>query len=264
MTSPTVPGLRRVEHVMGMPIVVDVRDEGGDTAVEELFAWLCRVDAMFSTYRNHSEISRLDRGELVLGDADPDVREVLERCERLRIETDGYFDARAAPDGPLDPSGLVKGWAVERGASILEAAGLRNFAVNAGGDIRLAGGALPDDHWRVGIEHPERRERVAAVLAIRDGAVATSAGYARGEHVFDPRVRPRRTRLRPAHRPTADRRSLRHDHGTRPRHRRRVRDSRVRHGLRRAAVDGAVGRLRGDDDPRGRPRPLDARLPSRR
>jgi thiamine biosynthesis lipoprotein len=175
-----------VEHVMGMPIVVDVRDDGADcsAALVDLFAWLHRVDATFSTYREESEIRRLDRGELLLEDADPDVREVLDRCEELRAETGGYFSARAA--GPLDPSGLVKGWAVDRGAAILEAAGLRNFAVNAGGDIRLAGGALPDDRWRVGIEHPERHDRIAATVEIRDGAIATSAAYARGDHVRDP------------------------------------------------------------------------------
>jgi len=179
-----MPGLRRVEHVMGMPVVVDLRDEGGDRAVEDLFSWLRHVDAMFSTYKDDSAIRRLDRRELQLADADPDVREVLARCERLRVETRGFFDAYAT--GSLDPSGLVKGWAVDRGAAILTAAGLRNFAINAGGDIRFAGGALPESEWRVGIEHPLEHDRVAAVVALREAALATSAAYARGEHVLDP------------------------------------------------------------------------------
>jgi thiamine biosynthesis lipoprotein len=178
------PGTRIVEHVMGIPIVVDVRDEGGEEALEKLFDWLRWVDATFSTFKPDSEINRLGRRELALADAHPDVREVLERCESLRVETDGYFDAYAA--GRLDPSGLVKGWAVDRGAALLEESGLRNFAINAGGDIVLSGGALPDFEWRVGIEHPLRRDRVAAVVAIRDGAVATSGAYARGDHVVDP------------------------------------------------------------------------------
>src|SRR5206468_3120291 len=88
--------------------------------------------------------------------------------EALMPETGGYFDARAG--GSLDPSGYVKGWAVDRGVALLEAAGLRNFAVNAGGDIWLAGGALPDHEWRVGIEHPVEHQHVAAVVAVRDGA----------------------------------------------------------------------------------------------
>jgi thiamine biosynthesis lipoprotein len=80
----------------------------------------------------------------------------------------------------------VKGSSVERGAAILDASGLRNYAINAGGDIRLAGGALPDDYWRVGIEHPEQHDRIAATAAMRSGAIATSAAYARGDHVLDP------------------------------------------------------------------------------
>jgi thiamine biosynthesis lipoprotein len=80
----------------------------------------------------------------------------------------------------------VKGWAVDGAAAILEAAGATNYAVNAGGDLRLRGGALPDDRWRVGIQHPLERDRIAAVVETRDLAVATSGAYERGEHVFDP------------------------------------------------------------------------------
>jgi thiamine biosynthesis lipoprotein len=180
-----VPGVRRVEPVMGMPIYVDVRDEGvagGD--LEPMFDWLRLVDERFSTYKPGSEISRLSRGELALENACDDVREVLARCDELRVETEGYFDARA--EGSLDPSGLVKGWSVDRAAELLEEAGLRNFAVNAGGDIRLRGGAAPEPSWLVGIQHPLDRGEIAAVVEGTDLAIATSGGYARGNHVLDP------------------------------------------------------------------------------
>ena len=174
---------RRVEHVMGMPVVVDVRDgDAGPDAVDEVFAWLRFVDATFSTYRADSEIRRLDAGALALADAHPLVREVLARGERLRARTGGYFDARAA--GRLDPSGLVKGWAVDRAAALLTAAGARRFCVNAGGDVVVRGGP-----WRVGVQHPRERDRVAAVLSLTDAAVATSGAYERGEHIVDPLTR---------------------------------------------------------------------------
>jgi thiamine biosynthesis lipoprotein len=177
----------RVEQVMGLPVVVDVRDQGiGDEAVEAAFDSLREADAMFSTYRDESEISRINRGELALEDADELVRAVLARCEELCIETDGYFSARAARSDLLDPSGFVKGWAVDRAAEILHDGGARNYAVNAGGDMVLRGGALPDSRWRVGIQHPALRDRVAKVVEASDLAVATSGAYARGEHVFDP------------------------------------------------------------------------------
>src|SRR5262245_52573776 len=167
--------IHRVEHVMGMPVVAVVRD-GDDTRVlDELFDWLIWVDATFSTFEPDSEISRIRRGELAVDDAHVEVRGVLARCERLREETGGYFDAwRWSPDG-VDPSGLVKGWAVDRAAAILDRADLRNFAINAGGDIRALG------RWRIGIQHPLQRQAVASVVEGEDLAVATSGAYARGE-----------------------------------------------------------------------------------
>jgi thiamine biosynthesis lipoprotein len=171
---------------MGMPVTVDVRDEALEAgAVEAIFAWLHRVDALFSPYRAGSEVRRIDRGELAPRDADPLVREVLERCEELRERTRGCFDARAT--GRLDPSGYVKGWAVERAAALLEAAGARDFCLDAGGDVCVRGRPAPGARWRVGIRHPHRRRRVAAVIEVTDAAVATSGAYERGRHIVDPR-----------------------------------------------------------------------------
>jgi thiamine biosynthesis lipoprotein len=185
-----VPGVRCVEHIMGMPVVVDVRDDDVDERVlEQMFDWLRVADAIFSTYREHSEISRLNRGELTLAAAHPDVRDVLERCEALLIETDGYFDVRAATSDAIDPSGLVKGWAVDRAASILDEGGIRNYAVNVAGDMRLRGRAVPEPCWSVGIQHPLEPNAIAAVVEANDLAVATSGAYARGDHVLDPHTR---------------------------------------------------------------------------
>jgi thiamine biosynthesis lipoprotein len=181
----TLPGVRRVEHAMGMPIVVDIRDDDvEDGVLSGLFAWFEWVDEKFSTYKAGSEISRIGRGELAPEDAHADVRGVLARCEELRVETVGWFDVLAT--GVLDPSGLVKGWSVDRGAAILDAAGVRNYAINAGGDVRLRGRGVPGPGWRVGIEHPLEHDKVAAIVALGDGAIATSAEYARGQHVIDP------------------------------------------------------------------------------
>jgi thiamine biosynthesis lipoprotein len=187
IVTDVLPGIRRVEHVMGMPIVVDLRDEEpGDDGLDAVFNWFREVDATFSTYRDDSEISRLNRGELGPGETSADVREVLARCEELRQETRGYFDVHGVSEHPLDPSGLVKGWSVDRAAAILEELGGRNYAISAGGDMLLRGGALPDPAWCVGIQHPLLRDRVAAVLTVTDLAVATSGAYARGDHVIDP------------------------------------------------------------------------------
>ena len=179
-----------VEHIMGMPVTVDVRDENLDEQVlDQLFDSLRFADATFSTYKEDSEISRMNRGELAVAAAHSDVRDVLDRCEALRIETGGYFDMRAATADAIDPSALVKGWAVDRAAAILDEAGVRNYAVNVAGDMRLRGRAVPESCWSVGIQHPLEPNAIAAVVEANDLAVATSGAYARGDHVIDPHTR---------------------------------------------------------------------------
>lgn len=171
---------------MGMPVSVDVRDDGvGEEAIDRVFAWLRHVDEVFSTYKDGSEISRLGRGELELEDCSDEVQGVLALCERLREETDGYFDVRA-DHGWLDPSGLVKGWSVERASELLVEAGSVNHCINAAGDVRLRGAPAPGEAWHVGLLHPQHPDALTAVVAVNDGAVATSGTYERGFHVFDP------------------------------------------------------------------------------
>jgi thiamine biosynthesis lipoprotein len=170
---------------MGMAILIDLRDgDVAGSAVEAAFDWFRRVDETFSTYKEESEISRIERGALEIGDAHEDVHTVLVRCDELRRATSGYFDVRAG--GGLDPSGYVKGWAVERAVAGLEQVGARNFAIYAGGDIAIRGRPLPDDRWLVGIRHPRISDQVAAVVTGRNMAIATSGAYARGDHVIDP------------------------------------------------------------------------------
>jgi thiamine biosynthesis lipoprotein len=192
-------GLRHVEDVMGMPWMFDICDATvGLDALRSVIGWLHWVDETFSTYRADSQISRLNRRELTPEQLHPDVREVLDRCEQLRRDTGGYFDmaapyrARSAPDagygGPdsVDPSGLVKGWAIARAAEQLRAAGALNFSVNAGGDALLSGHPDGDDRWRVGIQHPRSTLQIAITLGLRDQAIATSGTYVRGAHIQDP------------------------------------------------------------------------------
>jgi thiamine biosynthesis lipoprotein len=167
---------------MGTAVTVEIRDRVVPRRVlERAFDWLRWVDRTFSTYDAASEISRLNSGDLGLADAHPLVRRVLGRCEALRTGTDGYFDAGAPLPGGLDPSGLVKGWAVDVAFARLRRAGVRRLCIEAGGDVRVAGGP-----WRIGIRNPHQREHFAAVVVLRSGAVATSGAYERGPHVVDP------------------------------------------------------------------------------
>jgi FAD:protein FMN transferase len=168
---------------MGMPIGIDVADRG-PVDLGPAFDWLRRVDAMFSTYRDDSDISRLDRGEISLAECAPEVDEVLTRCVSLERETDGFFSVR--PAGRLDPSGFVKGWAIDGAAQRLAAAGAERFCINAGGDVVARGRPAPERPWRVGIRHPVDLDELAAVVEVEDLAVATSGQYERGAHILDP------------------------------------------------------------------------------
>ncbi|MDI5963352.1 FAD:protein FMN transferase [Streptantibioticus silvisoli] len=179
--------IRHVEHVMGTVFSFDVRPPYGDgvrAALDEAVALLHRVDAVFSTYRADSAISRLGRGEVTVADCGAEVARVLARCARARRETGGWFSHTAA--GRLDPSGLVKGWAVERASDLLHAAGARNCCVNGGGDLQLRGEAAQGVPWRVGVAHPLEPGALLTVVEGRDLAVATSGTAERGAHITDP------------------------------------------------------------------------------
>ncbi|GAA5037692.1 FAD:protein FMN transferase [Actinopolymorpha pittospori] len=181
-------GLRHVEPVMGTVVTIDVRDPSiGQGAVLAVTRWLHTVDATFSTYRDDSAISRLDQGTISLEDCPETVAIVLDLCDELTKRTNGYFDVCYADH--LDPSGVVKGWAVDQADAILRAAGSGDHLINAGGDILMAGTAGADSPWRVGVIDPFDRTRLAAVVAGTDLAVATSGVAERGLHVVDPHTR---------------------------------------------------------------------------
>jgi thiamine biosynthesis lipoprotein len=187
---------RRVEHVMGMPVSLALRgrhaaDAVGSAAWAEAVGVLRQVDRVFSTYRPDSAVSRLGRGELHLADCPPEVAEVLGLGALAEEQSGGAFAVRrAGPDGAvvLDPSGVVKGWAVERAAAALRALAGTDFCLSAGGDL-LCRTVDPDGlPWRIGIEDPRDPHRVLAVVPVVNGAVATSGTAHRGQHLVDART----------------------------------------------------------------------------
>lgn len=191
-----VPAERRtwVETVMGLPVSVTLRGPGArdavaDRVVQGLYADLRHADRVFSTYRADSEVSLVRSGALARNLASPDVQEVLALCAQARVLTGGCFDAEL-PDADgvrrLDPSGLVKGWAVDRAATALDRLPGLDWVVNAGGDVVAR--AVHGPAWRVAVEDPRDRTRLVCVVPLRDGAVATSGTAARGRHLTDPRT----------------------------------------------------------------------------
>ncbi|MEV6107389.1 FAD:protein FMN transferase [Streptomyces sp. NPDC051940] len=176
---------RHAAHLMGTVFSFDVP---AGTDLDDALRWLHRVDALFSTYDEGSEISRLARGELGMRDCDPLVRDVRALCEDAEARSGGFFSARYG--GPFDPTGLVKGWAVEAVGQLLSAAGVVDYCVNGGGDIQLAGRPAPGERWRTGVSDPLRPGELIAVVEAGPAttAVATSGPAERGCHIRDPRT----------------------------------------------------------------------------
>jgi thiamine biosynthesis lipoprotein len=160
-----VSTVRHAEHVMGTVVSFEVRRSAPGVAVpaiERAVAWLRWVDSTFSPYRSESQISLLERGELTEAASHREVRYILSLCEQLRLATNGYFDARAA--GHLDPSGVVKGWSVDRASELLTLAGCPDHLIDGGGDVRFHGRPAAGHDWQVGITHPVNLDGFCAVV----------------------------------------------------------------------------------------------------
>ena len=276
-----VPRRVRVEHVMGTTVSIDVRPPLVDAAVlDAVVAWFHDVDDRFSPYRPDSEVSRIGSGALARDDASPDVRAMFTLADELRDLTGGFFDPRAhRADGRPDPTGVVKGWAVDEALATLRLAGARNVQVNAGGDLVAAGEPEPGRAWRIGIRHPDLAGRVAAVLGVRAHAGAPAGAVAAGApHGAPPPGRPPPCRRRPRGRDVravrAWRTHRRPPHGTHrrrapqpdrrrapPGHRGRVRHRRLRDGGGGDRLGRPPARVRRRGDHPRRPRCLDAARP---
>lgn len=153
-------------------------------AIDDACGVLHRVDTTFSTWIERSPMSRYRSGEIALDEAPEELVEVLGRCEVARGLSGGWFDPWAMPGG-VDPTGLVKGWAVDRCIDLLQRRGAGAALINAGGDVGVFGEPSPGQPWRVGIRHPWRTDALARVIETRV-AVATSGNYERGPHLVNP------------------------------------------------------------------------------
>ncbi len=189
-TAPAVPALfTHAEPAMGTVFsfaLVPGTLPGADlrSALGAACTCLHEADATFSTWDPDSPVSRFRRGEADLDRLPAEVTEVLEACQDARQASGGWFDPWAMPAG-FDPTGLVKGWAVDRALCILRRAGLPGAMVNGGGDLAVFGCPGPGQRWRAGIRHPWRADALAGVVEVT-AAMATSGTYERGPHLIDP------------------------------------------------------------------------------
>jgi thiamine biosynthesis lipoprotein len=178
--------MKETRILMGMPVTVEVVDAAATQAtLDPVFAYFTYVDEKFSTYKACSEISLINKQALTVAAASADMRTIFALAEATKQATNGYFDI--AHNGLYDPSGIVKGWAIDNAAAILRQKGFANFYVEAGGDIQAVGKNRRGENWRVGIRNPFNMNEVVKVLSVSDCGVATSGTYIRGQHIYNPK-----------------------------------------------------------------------------
>lgn len=172
--------MKDTRTLMGMPITVEIADTKANTSdLDRVYDYFTYVDEKFSPFKESSEISQINNGLINLSDISADMQEILGLCEQTKQETGGFFNI--LKDGKLDPSGLVKGWAINNAARLIAERGFENYYVDAGGDIQVHGKT-----WKVGIQNPFDPKQIVKALKISNEGIATSGTYLRGQHVYNP------------------------------------------------------------------------------
>ena len=179
----------RVEReipVWGTEIYIDASSSKLDQAeisrvISGVEAFFFDVDDELSTFKETSSVTKLRQNKMKIEDAPEMVQEVWRGCLKAKELSFGAFDPWAV-EGGFDPSGFVKGWAAEKAAEMLVAAGCDQVQVNAAGDISLRG----NEPWKIGVVNPENKSEIIQVFEVTNENIATSGHYEKGAHIKVP------------------------------------------------------------------------------
>lgn len=174
--------IKREAVIMAMPVTVEISKSANlqinrcNEDIEKVFEYLRWVDETFSPFKKTSEVSKYNRGDKY----SRDLANILRLAQDTKSETNGYFDI-VRPDGKMDPSGIVKGWAIKGGADILRKLSYKRFYVDIAGDAEIVG-----ESWKWGIRNPFNKNEIVKVLDLSNLGIATSGTYEHGQHIWDP------------------------------------------------------------------------------
>ncbi len=178
--------MRTTRILMGMPITIEIADKNALLSdINEIYEYFKLIDQKFSTYKKNSEISRINGGRLKINDASRDVKLIFKLANKTKKETQGYFDIYH--EKKIDPSGIVKGWAIFNAANQLLKKGYKNLYIDAGGDIQSYGKNNKGIDWSIGIRNPFNQSEIIKVISPKNKGVATSGTYIRGNHIYNPK-----------------------------------------------------------------------------
>ena len=182
---------------MGMPVTVDIVDKAHNGAptqdslidimetIEKIFDYFKYVDDKFSVFKANSEIMQINRGEILRTRWSKDMRTIFELAEQTKQDTNGFFDIKNRK-GFIDPSGIVKGWAILNASKIARDAGFRDYCIDAGGDIEIGGLNEKGEAWKIGVRNPFNKKENVKILSLSNVGIATSGTYALGQHIYNP------------------------------------------------------------------------------
>ncbi len=172
---------------MNMPITVHIIDiQAAQADLDNVFDYFTHIENVFSVFKKDSEISKINREEINVSDYSHEVKEILILCEKTKQETNGFFDI-IEPSGRINPSGLVKGWAIYQAANMLKNSGFHNYFVDAGGDIQVSGRNENGEPWNIGIRNPFNVQEIIKTIHLKNNeGIATSGVYERGNHIYNP------------------------------------------------------------------------------
>jgi len=126
---------------------------------------------------------------------DKEIKTALRQLGWKKIHLDGRMVRFDAPLR-LDLGALAKGFAAQKAVEVMRACGVEHCLAEVGGEVFVSGGRYDATPWRVGIKDPRKKGAMLSVVALKDGAVATSGNYERyfatggkrHSHIVDPRT----------------------------------------------------------------------------
>lgn len=168
-----------------MPVIIEVTDKQVQAKnFEEIFSYFDYIDKKFSPFKVDSELSKINRGELLKTQWSHDMKVIFNLCKKTNVETLGYFNIEKNKE--FDPLGLVKGWAINNAGNILKKKGFKNYYVEVAGDIQVSGNNKDGQPWVIGIQNPFNLKQNVKVLSLKNKGIATSGTYRRGLHIRNP------------------------------------------------------------------------------
>lgn len=187
---------------MNTYVTISVPAGTDEVIVEEGFAIIKKWDEIITSGRGESGFSKtleplirpaLKIAEITYGKYDPTIYPVTKlwgiygdnwrlpenREIKQSLKNVGWQKIKLTAHGVIVPEdmyfdfgGFGKGWVVDKAVEFLQASGVTEGIVDAGGDLKVWG----DRVWKIGVKNPYG-EGLSAVIRVRNKAVATSGDY---------------------------------------------------------------------------------------